>query len=154
MAVPEESRETSVINDLSGKVPKLPIIEHQGLTQRRSNFSAAKSNKENAASEATDHGVKSSLQATNSRSDITPKPRQSAIWKFVKPAHKSAARMFGYALTLGTEADWWEFSAVIYARLTRKERAALAYAALMALDEDDAYNTAHAALFGYVRAAA
>ena len=62
--------------------------------------------------------------------------------------------MFGYALTLGTEADWWEFSAVIYARLTRKERAALAYAALMALDEDDAYNTAHAALFGYVRAAA
>ena len=74
--------------------------------------------------------------------------------KYAKPAHKSAARMLGFALTLGTEADWWEFSAVTYARLTRKERAALAYFALMSLDEDDAYEVAQTAVFGYVEAVA
>ena len=72
--------------------------------------------------------------------------------RYAKPAHKSAARMLGYALTLGAEASWWDFAAVLYARLTRKERAALAYAALMALDYDDAHVAAEAALFGYVEA--
>ena len=33
------------------------------------------------------------------------------------PSHKSAARMLGYALTLGDEASWWEFAAILYARL-------------------------------------
>ena len=74
--------------------------------------------------------------------------------KYGKPAHKSVARMIGYVLTLGDEADWWNLSAVLYARLTRKERTALAFAALMSLDEDDARTTAEFAVFGYVEGAA
>ena len=70
--------------------------------------------------------------------------------RFAKPSHKSAARMLGYALTLGTEADWAVFSALIFARLTATERAALAYAALNALDDPDAFMTAEAALWGIV----
>ncbi len=58
--------------------------------------------------------------------------------KFARPAHKSAARSLGYALTTGDEAGWASFTALIYMRLSVKERAALAYAALMALDEREA----------------
>ena len=70
--------------------------------------------------------------------------------RFAKSSHKSAARMLGYALTLGTEANWAVFSALIFARLTATERAALAYAALNALDDPDAFMTAEAALWGIV----
>ena len=52
LAVPEERLEKSEINNLSGKVPKPPIIEHQGLTQSRSNFSAIGSQQEIASSGA------------------------------------------------------------------------------------------------------
>ena len=71
--------------------------------------------------------------------------------KHGNPAHKSVARSIGYALTLGAEADWWTFSVILAARLTRTERAALAYATLTALDVQDAYDTAQAALWGYVQ---
>ncbi len=58
--------------------------------------------------------------------------------KFGKPAHKRAARMLGYALTLNNEATWWKLSALYLATLTPKERAALAWAALWSLDDDEA----------------
>jgi hypothetical protein len=37
---------------------------------------------------------------------------------------------------------------ILMARLTKAERAALAYSALISLDDDTAYRTASAALFG------
>ena len=57
---------------------------------------------------------------------------------YAKPAHKRMARMLGFALTLGDGITWRSFAAVAFARLTREERVALAWAALWALDEDDA----------------
>jgi len=86
----------------------------------------------------------------NLQTENTPNNRTNAMLKFGNQAHNSVARSIGYALTGGAEADWWTFSANIFARLTRSERAALAYAALMAMDERDAHDTASAALFGYV----
>jgi hypothetical protein len=58
--------------------------------------------------------------------------------------------MLGYTLTLGTAADWLEFSAVLHVRLTPQELVALGFAVLTSMDEDDAHDTAQAACFGYV----
>lgn len=44
------------------------------------------------------------------------------------------ARVIGYALTLGDADTWAGFASVARARLTSEERAALAWAALRALD--------------------
>jgi len=66
----------------------------------------------------------------------------------MQKGHKSASRMLEFALTLGNEAAWAQFTALIYARLTVQERAALAFAALNGLDDDQAYMTASVALFG------
>lgn len=68
--------------------------------------------------------------------------------KFAKAPHKSAAKMLGYALTLGDFDAWFNFTTVIMARLTTKERVALAYSVLNSLGEDDAYMTASVVLFG------
>ncbi len=73
---------------------------------------------------------------------------------FIKPVHKRASRMLGYALTLGSEAAWRQFCFVINVRLSPAERAALAFAALSSLDEDHAQQTAEAALWGIVKDAA
>ena len=70
----------------------------------------------------------------------------STFGKYASPDHVAAARMLGYTLTLGDEANWLEFAAVCCARLTEKERTALAYAALKSLDQDQAEVTADAAL--------
>ena len=64
----------------------------------------------------------------------------------MKPAHLKAVRMLGYALTLGDLDGWDGLSAVLAARLDPKERAALAFAALKALDPETAQMTAEAAL--------
>lgn len=63
-----------------------------------------------------------------------------------KPEHKAAARSLGYALTLGDAAGWSAFTLRVYASLSRPERAGMAYAALMALDMDDAATVASRAL--------
>jgi hypothetical protein len=84
----------------------------------------------------------------NSRRNGTAKPRFNAMSKYAKRAHKAAARMLGYALTLGDEAAWHSMTIVLMAKLTDRERAALAYAALNSLDEDTAHMTASVVLFG------
>ncbi len=81
-------------------------------------------------------------------------PRQakkSAMSRYARPAHKRAARALGFALTLGTEPDWWVFSALINRLLTDQEKTALAYFALMAMDEHQTQITAEAALWSVVR---
>ena len=70
----------------------------------------------------------------------------SIMARHAKPAHKSAARLLGYALTAGDFDTWEAASAVWQARLTAKERAALAYMALRSLDFETVCVTAGAAL--------
>ncbi|PRX37916.1 hypothetical protein SAMN05216257_105115 [Meinhardsimonia xiamenensis] len=60
--------------------------------------------------------------------------------------HLKAVRTFGYTLTLGDADSWAGLSIVLRARLEPRERAALAFAALAALDREDAIFTAEAAL--------
>ncbi len=67
---------------------------------------------------------------------------------YAKPEHKRVCRSIGYALTLDSSAAWEGVAMILVARLTAKERAALAYAALVSLDDQDAYRTASVALFG------
>lgn len=74
------------------------------------------------------------------------KPDGSAMSRHAKPSHKAMARSLGYALTLGDRQAWATFCLTAYRKLTAHERAALAYAALMSLDEDEAQLVAEAAL--------
>lgn len=92
--------------------------------------------KENAASEATEHGVKWCETEQKSHEDNTPKRGRSAMSKWAKPAHKKTARAIGYALTLGDEAAWHGLTIVLMARLSDEERAAMAFAALMSLSDE------------------
>ncbi|SLN70905.1 hypothetical protein [Roseisalinus antarcticus] len=52
----------------------------------------------------------------------------------MKSEHKRMARVIGYTLTLGDADAWAGFTTVARVRLTIEERAALAWAALRALD--------------------
>lgn len=63
-----------------------------------------------------------------------------------KPGHESMSRMLGYCLTLGTADAWSGFSLVAAARLSETERAALAFAALNALELDHAEMAAAASI--------
>lgn len=80
---------------------------------------------------------------------ITPaayrKPDGNAMSRHGKPTHKALARSLGYALTLGNRQAWATFCLTSYRKLTAHGRAALAYASLMALDEDQAQIVAEAA---------
>lgn len=68
--------------------------------------------------------------------------------EFADPAHKSVARMVGYALSLGDLDNWAEAAAVLEARLAPQERAALAWAAIRSLDADSAEKVARYYLRG------
>ena len=59
--------------------------------------------------------------------------------------------MLGHALTLSDERAWNAFEALIMARLSEKERAAIAYSALRSLCDNDAYLTASFAIFGVLK---
>ncbi|QCP86512.1 hypothetical protein EYE35_12720 [Cereibacter sphaeroides] len=51
--------------------------------------------------------------------------------------HKRACRMLGYVLTVGDDPGAWVYLAtVLFVRLTPRERAALAYAALSTIEPD------------------
>lgn len=65
--------------------------------------------------------------------------------------HRATARMLAHTLTLSDETAWDGFTALIGMRLSLTERVSLAYAALMALDDNHAFLAAEAALWGIVR---
>lgn len=65
---------------------------------------------------------------------LTNRKSGSIVGKFMKSEHKRMARMIGYTLAIGDANAWAGFTTVARARLTIKERAALAWAALHALD--------------------
>lgn len=72
--------------------------------------------------------------------------KKNAMSLFAKEPHKKAARMLGYALTLGGHDVWHGCALIFRARLTPQERAALAWAGLRSLDHEDAEKVAHAIL--------
>lgn len=92
---------------------------------------------ENAGAAGTATGVKGIDEVAKLRRDITSKSRRSTMSKYIQPAHKSASRMLGYALTLN-DAFGWEGAALVFgAFLCQRERLGLAYAALEALRDDE-----------------
>ncbi len=78
------------------------------------------------------------------------KPVSNAMSKYAKDRHKRAARMLGYALTIGTPDAWNTAGFVFGARLTTAELASIAYSALRALDPDDREMTFNAAHWGAI----
>ena len=56
--------------------------------------------------------------------------------------------MIGYALTLDTSSGWTAAGAILAARLTRRERGSLAYAALWSMEAAEAELVARVALRG------
>lgn len=80
-----------------------------------------------------------------------PSVSRSAMSRFAKNGHKRVCRSLGYALTLATPQSWLDLSAILALRLTKAERAGLAYAALISMDAEDAHDVASLALFGTSR---
>lgn len=109
------------------------IAENSALPNR--------SEKKNAGAEATATDVNSCKNGSYRTANNTPKWGKDST-------HNRAGRTVEFALTMGTSDAWHAASFVFAARLTEAERAALAYAALHSLDNDTAYMTASAALFG------
>ena len=72
----------------------------------------------------------------------------SAVARFGKSGHKSAAKMLMYALTADDNETWFATSAAWAARLSATERRLLATCALLSLDHEDAVLAAEAALSG------
>lgn len=77
---------------------------------------------------------------------IQTSSKRKSFFALMRFPHAKAVRALGYVLTLGTQDAWWGFVSILKARLTVKERVALAFMALKALDRDDAAKTAEAAL--------
>lgn len=68
--------------------------------------------------------------------------------KYAAEAHKRAAKMLGYTLTLGDFDAWDGFTTFLISRLKPEERACLAWAALRSLEPDHAEATAETVLGG------
>ena len=137
-ATPTERREIRQDNAVRTKVPNRSGVLAQGVSRSGSNTIPDRRKTKNAVPGATVHGVHSKEKASQLPAKHTAKSGFNAMSKFAKPAHKAVARMVGYALTLDTADGWSGLAFVLTARLAETERAALAYAALRALDQEQA----------------
>jgi hypothetical protein len=72
----------------------------------------------------------------------TPIRPPVTLGKLMNPAHLLVTRDLGYVLTIGDPGAWADFATIARAKLTAPERAAMAWAALTALDHDDALTVA------------
>jgi hypothetical protein len=79
------------------------------------------------------------------------KPRVNAMSKYAQDRHKRAARMVGFALTADDPAIWGQTAAILAHRLTIKETASLAFAALRALEPEARESVIDAAHWGIVQ---
>jgi hypothetical protein len=79
-----------------------------------------------------------------------PSNPRNAISKYAADRHKRAARMLGYALTIGQPDTWHGLGFVWGERLTTAELASIAFVALRALDPDDREQTFRAAQWGAI----
>lgn len=78
---------------------------------------------------------------------LRPK-RRSAMAEFGQDRHKRVARTLGYALTLHDGPAWAAFTAIAAATLQVDERAAMAGAALLSLEPEEAEGVARHCLGG------
>ena len=70
-----------------------------------------------------------------------------ALSKYMPDAYKRVARMVGYTLLLGADADNWHgLTVVLTARLTPQERGAMAWAVLRSLTTDQVISVAETVL--------
>jgi len=70
-----------------------------------------------------------------------------ALSKYMPDAYKRVARIIGYTLLLGGDADNWHgLTVVLTARLTPQERAAMAWAVLRSLTPDQVVDVAQTVL--------
>lgn len=103
---------------------------------------------ENPGAAATATGADTTLEAGKLQRQDIPKRTSNAMSLFAKRGHKRVAKVVGYALTLGTADAWADASAIFAARLSDRERAGLAWAALRSLDPAHAEDVATALLGG------
>ncbi|MBT8457472.1 MAG: hypothetical protein HKO95_04770 [Rhodobacteraceae bacterium] len=82
-------------------------------------------------------GTRSKKWHKSGTSCSPPVPTKSLFGTYADPRHKAASRALGYGLTQCDEVAAWQLAIVLSLRLTRAERLWLAFAALVALDEDD-----------------
>lgn len=68
--------------------------------------------------------------------------------KCVDPAHQRVVQTFGHALTLDDHDAWLQMAFIFAARLSAKERAGLAWAALLSCDGHDAEAVAESVFAG------
>jgi hypothetical protein len=80
-----------------------------------------------------------------------PKTRRNAMSMYAQDRHKRAARMVGFALTADDPAIWGQTAAILAHRLTIRETASLAFAALRALEPEARESVIDAAHWGIVQ---
>lgn len=93
-------------------------------------------------------GVDSTNETGSFQRQDTPETPRKAISKFGRSGHKAVSRVLYYALTLADFESWAALRTIMVVRLSAAERAALAYAALSSLDDDQGYRVASLVLFG------
>lgn len=134
-------KETRDINGVGRPTPAKSALDFSGENRDSTNPEIAEnrhSKNESAEAAATALGAKDHGKAVNSDFNCTPKKVPSAMAKFAKDTHKRAARVVGYALTLG-DADAWADAALFFSlRLSEDERAGIAWAGLRSLSSDRA----------------
>lgn len=79
------------------------------------------------------------------RATASDLPRRGALAKFAQDRHKRAARMAMFALVADDPVIWNQTAAILSHRLTERETASLAFAALRALDPEARAMTCDAA---------
>lgn len=104
--------------------------------------------KKNPASEPTERGADQDMKRIRFRDENSPIVATESTQIFLNRNHERAARVIGYALTLDTSTGWTAVGAILAARLTRKERGSLAYAALWSMEAAEAELVARVALRG------
>jgi len=139
----------SEINQAVGMAnAKFSAIETLEKNNRVANHCSFEQPQENAATVAPRDGVQKHKKRDISCGNISPKTQSNAMSLYAKETHIRLSKAIGFALTLGTSKAWEGLSLILVARLSKAERAALAYSALISLDDETAYRTASVALFG------
>ncbi|WP_282129523.1 hypothetical protein, partial [Roseobacter litoralis] len=102
--------------------------------------------KENPGAAATATGVDDDFGLGITQRKNTSNKPSNAMSLYAKDAHKAVARVVGYVLTLGDTGIFMALSDVMALRLDSHERAAIAFASLRSMNEDDAVKTIDAYL--------
>jgi len=125
---------------------KKPAIEKAGTFPGAANHLQPGWANENPGALAGATGANHIQNGSNREANDTLFAGQKAIPACYR--HRRAAWSLGCALTVNNPDAWALLVTVFEDRLTEDERAGIAYAALRAMDEDNAYRLASMTLFG------